>query len=299
MKFYLTFYGICISVCSFSNIFPAINDSVKTDSSSFKSRQAKFKIELDYASNNSFKGRKDSSNTPVISPLFKYTTKQRFYIQTSFVHSPNISKTFDEIDLGAGKKFQFTDNFDGSLSYTHYFTGTKTSRIKSTIASDVSSYLGYDWNWLYSQFYFDWSRGSTKQKSNKTTVSKATNDYSFTLANSHDFSFDNVFTNGDEITVTPEADILYGTQNFMTTYKGKGNKTNKTYQDKASKFELTGYSFFLYATYELKNFTIEFSPYYSIPKNLPLGEPNKPYFVMATSIYYTFIKKNNFLVNKL
>ncbi|MEI8136656.1 MAG: hypothetical protein WCH21_04935 [Bacteroidota bacterium] len=264
------------------------SDTLKKDTIVSK-KHSKFKISLDYSSNNTYKGKKDTNNLPIITPFVKYTTKSRFFISSSLVHSSLTGKVFDELDLGVGKKIRFSNRWDGSISYSHFFFDSKVSRVKSSVMNDLSSYLGFDSDILYSQLYFDWTQGNKKSK--KKNSAGTTNDFIFTFTNSHQFVFDDVFTSGDDITIIPTVDILYGTQNFLATYKGKKDIAYKSYQDQASKFALTSYIFTLYLSYQIKNFVFNVSPYYTIPKNLPAGESTSPYFVMSAGIYYTFISK--------
>jgi hypothetical protein len=260
------------------------------DSTTVKKKHSKLKIELNYASNNTYKGRADTSNTPIISPFIKYTGKSKFFVQGSLVNVPGEKKIFDEMDLGVGKKIRFSDSWDGSVSYSHYFFDSNVARIKAGLQNNFSSFVGYDWDILYSQLYFDWSEGSNslKTKNKKITNTRRTSDVTFTLVNSHQFNF---YVGKTTITLMPEADILYGTQNFLASYKGKTDPANKKYQDQASKFTLTGYMFTLAIILDIKNFTIDLSPYYTIPKNIPGSGSTAPYFVMSASIYYTITGK--------
>ena len=211
----------------------------------------------------------------------------------SLANTPGGKKAFDEMDLGLGKRWRFSDKWDGSLSYTHYFFDSNVARIKAALQNDLAASAGYDWDILYSQLLFDWSEGSDQFKYKGKKVAQKTRDFTFTFANSHQFSWDDVFKKDDDIIFMPEVDVLLGTQNFMATYKGKTEKTkaNKAYQDQASKFSVTGYTFTLYFTYDIKKFSFSLSPYYTIPENAPAGESSASYFVLSASVYYTFVGK--------
>ena len=265
--------------------FPA--DSSKTDTAIVK-KYSKYKFELSYSSNSTYNGRKDTSNnSQLISPSFKYTSKSKFYIKTSLVNSSGSKKVFDEFDASLGQKFRFAKNWDGNLSYSHYFYDSNVSRIRATIQNDIFASTGYDWKVLYSQLQFDWGGGSNKFKYKGKSVSKKTHDITFILANSHQFWLDDVLKKGDDLVIMPEVDILYGTQNFLATYKGKRDSTSRAYQKEASKYVITGYIMTLDISYDIKNFTVGISPYYTIPANVPGGGSSTPYFVMYGSIYYT------------
>ncbi len=271
--------------------FPA--DSAKTDTSAVK-KYSRYKFELSYSSNSTYSGRKDTSkNSQLISPSFKYTSKSKFYIKTTLVNSSGTKNVFDEFDASAGQKFHLAKNWDGNLSYSHYFYDSNVSRIRATIQNDIFASTGYDWSILYSQLQFDWGEGSNKFKSKGKRIDKKTHDITFTFANSHQFWLDDVLKKGDDLVIMPEVDILYGTQNFLATYKGKRDPANKAYQNEASKYAITGYIMTLDVSYDIKNVTIRVSPYYTIPTNVPKGESSTPYFVMYGSIYYTIKGKKH------
>ena len=61
-----------------------------------------------------------------------------------------------------------------------------------------------------------------------------------------------------------------------------------SYNNFVSQFNVTGIILTLSVSYDIGNFSIGVAPYYTFPENLPAGELNNPYFVMAASVYYTF-----------
>lgn len=263
-----------------------------SDSSSSAEKHRKFKMELDYSSDNTFKGRKDTTNIPILAPFFKYTAKSGFFLQASLVNVPtpkaNKQKVFDELDAGLGWMFDFSDKWDGIISYTHYFFDSKIARIKAAVQNDLNATVGYDWDVLYHRLIIDYNSGNPNFVSKKgKKISTRSRDFSITLANSHNFSFD--FSNNKNFTIAPEADALFGTQNFLASYKGK--TSDATYQKQASAFNLTAFMFYLTVSYEIKKWTFMLDPSYTIPQNVPNGESSSPYFVMSGSIYITFKSK--------
>src|SRR5574337_59065 len=95
--------------------------SFPSDSSETTQTHSKLKISANYSSNNTYKGRKDTTNTPIISPMLKYTTKSNFFFMATLVNVPGAKKMFDELDLGLGQRFNFSDKWYGSISYSHFF----------------------------------------------------------------------------------------------------------------------------------------------------------------------------------
>ncbi len=137
----------------------------------------------------------------------------------------------------------------------------------------------------------NWDRGNNKFPSKEKILTQKSNDYSLIFSNSHVFSIDDLLKKGDDFFITPEADVLCGTQIFLVKHKGKTNPTDKIYQKQAAKFNLTGYLLSLELKYKIKKFTLELTPTYIIPENVPAGESSTPYFVMNASVYFTFKKK--------
>jgi len=278
-----------LAVIIFSgNLFAAIisaNDSLRND------KQRKLKIALDYSSDNTFKGRRDTTNTPLISPNIKYTGRSGLFAQAALFDVPGKkrkTKVFDELDLGVGKNFDISEKWDASVAYSHYFYDSKVARIKSSVQNDFNASLNYDWDILYNQLVADVNMGAPKSKKGKT-VSRRSLDYSLTLVSMHDF--DIKLNENNKLTISPEADILFGTQNFLTSYKGKTDLAYAQFQKQASAFNLTAYIFYINVSWKVKKLTASISPYYTIPENMPQGESSKPYFVMSGSIYYTFKSK--------
>ncbi|MBI3500421.1 MAG: hypothetical protein HY063_01390 [Bacteroidetes bacterium] len=267
-------------------------DTAKKNASAKTEKFRKFRMGVDYSSDNTFKGRKDTVTIPIISPSFKFTAKSGLFLKANMVHVPapkaKKKKFFDELDAGAGWNFDFSDDWDGSISYTHYFFDSKVARLKAAVQNDANAAVGYDWNILYSRILFDYNSGNPNLTYKGKKITKRTKDFSVTFTNVHDFEF--TFRHKQMLTLSPEADVLFGTQNFLAAYKGQSDTTK--YQKQASAFNLTAYIFYATVSYEIKKFTFLLDPSYTIPQNLPQGESSKPYFIMSGSIYVTFKSKS-------
>ncbi len=271
---------------SYGNI---IDTTSSSDTTSFEKKYRKFKIALDYSSENTFKGRKNTTNIPILSPFFKYIGKSGFFTQVSLVDVPTgkIKKVFDELDAGAGWIFNFSDQWDGSISYMHYFYDSGVARLKSAVKSDLNTSVGFDWDILYSQLLFDINADNPKNSNKGKAIPKHTKDYTLTFANTHYFYF--YFKEGRKLTASPEADVLLGTQNFYAAYKGKLDATAHTkYQKQVTTFTLTAYILYLNVNYKIKKFAVGLTPSYTIPQNVPEGESSTPFFVMSGRVSYTF-----------
>ena len=289
----------CASFYSYGNSnYRASADTAKTDSTKTTEKYRKIKFGVDYANASTFNGRKDTSVRYTVSPSLEYIGKLGFFSKLSLVHVPATKKIFDELSADIGWNFDFSDKWDGSIGYSHYFFDTKAARINAAIANRLDANVGYDWNLLYSFLDIEWDGGNNKfpvkapSNPQKTLlVAKKTNDVFVTFSNSHEFLFDDLLKKSDRITITPNADILLGTQNFLITYKGKTDVAFKKYQQQAAKFNLTGYMLYLEMKYKIKKLSFELIPNYIFPKNVPPGESTKPFFVMNAGIYFTFKHK--------
>lgn len=268
--------------------YKVLTDTEKTDSVKKDKKYRSVKLGIDYASAIAFKARKDTAKLYSFSPYFKYSGKYGFFTKINIVDVPGTKKGFDELNTSFGWDFNFSQKWDGSIGYAHYFYNSKVARIKAAISNEISANVSYDWDFLYSYLGVDLDGGNNKFPYNGKMVSKKTRDYYLVFSNSHEFSFDFFLKRVDDLTVTPGMDILFGTQNFLVTYKGKTDPTNITYQQKASKFNLTGIMLDLEIKYRIKKLTILLYPEYTFPKNVPTGESTKPYFVMNAGIYFTF-----------
>jgi len=71
----------------------------------------------------------------------------------------------------------------------------------------------------------DWSSGNaafkTKNKQKQVVqVNQQTDDYTFTFSNNHIFLFEDVLHKNNDLTVIPQLDVLAGTQNFLSNFRG-------------------------------------------------------------------------------
>jgi hypothetical protein len=290
--FSISYYSYGINSCN------VLADTSKTDSVKVTQKFRKIKLGVDYASVNTVNGRQDTSVRYTFSPSLEYIGKLGLFGKLSLIHVPATKRVFDELSADAGWNFTFSDKWDGGIGYSHYFFDTKAAMINAAISNRLNVNAGYDWDILYSYLDIDWIGGNNKfpvkvpaNPKKTTAVLKKTNDVFVTFSNSHQFSFDDLLKKGDYITITPNADILCGTQNYLITYKGKTDVAYKKYQEQAAKFNITGYMLYLELKYKIKGLALELAPDYIFPENVPAGESTKPFFVMNAGIFYTFKHK--------
>ena len=281
---------VCIAILLISfNILSTYakgNDTIIT-----KERYSETRFGMDYASVNTYNGRKDTNKIRVLSPSFQYVGKRGFYTNLSLVNVPHAKKLFDELNTNFGWQHDFSNDWDANVSFSHFFYDSKVARINAAISNALNINLGKDWDVLYTNLDFNIDASNNKFPYRGKIIAQKSRDVFFDFSNAHEFAYSPSLSNGDSLKIIPKADILFGTQNFLVTYRGKTNLADKVYRKDAAKFKLTGYVISASLKYEIKKLTFELRPDYFIPKNVPTGESATPFFVMNGAIYFTFKKK--------
>ena len=269
----------------------------------------RFRTSLNYSSANTLLGKRDSIAIPILTPTFKYTSSKDFFYQLSLVHSNTTNKLFDELDLKVGKNFYIGERWNFTLAYARFIYSKYIDRINTV----VNAYAGFDWGHdVYTGLSLDYTSGKKTiayytvdsvlpKKGNKYILVDNTEntyiqakDFTMTFMNSITFYFYELLNESDKLIVTPEIDVVYGTQNGVETIssskkiaKGKGKNFKSTTQTIKTNTPFLSYTFNLDFRYVLKRFTINLSPYYTIPQNISLGAASNPYFVMYGGLVYT------------
>ncbi len=273
----------------------------------------RFRTSLNYSSANTLLGKRDSIAIPILTPTFKYTTSKDFFYQLSLVHSNTTNKLFDELDLKVGKNFYIGERWNFTLAYARFIYSKYIDRINTVVNNDFNAYAGFDWGHdVYTGLSLDYTSGKKTiayytvdsvlpKKGNKYILVDNTEntyiqakDFTMTFMNSITFYFYELLNESDKLIVTPEIDVVYGTQNGVETIssskkiaKGKGKNFKSTTQTIKTNTPFLSYTFNLDFRYVLKRFTINLSPYYTIPQNISLGAASNPYFVMYGGLVYT------------
>jgi len=264
-------------------------DTIRKDSLEIDPIFRRVKISLNYSSATTFLGRKDTISIPILSPSFKYTTSKNFIYQISLVHTNTTNKLFDELDVKIGKHFYIGEKYDASLSYSHFFFNKSVSRINSFVNNDINFYNGFDFNYFYSAINTDFTygkktftiKGKKKNKTHNLTV--VSRDISLTWINLRQFYFYEFFNQNDKFIVTPEIDLVFGTQNSIRLYKNINTK-----QTAASRFQIRAITLNLDLLYVYKQLSFNISPFVTFPKNVVEGQASKPYFVIYAGLFYAW-----------
>jgi len=273
----------------------------------------RFRASLNYSSANTLLGKRDSIPIPILTPTLKYTSSKDFFYQMSLVHSNTTNKLFDELDLKIGKNFYLGDRWNFTLSYTRFIFSKEVDRLNAVVNNDFNAYAGFDWGHdIYTGLSLDYTTGKKTvqyhtidtvfaKKGNKYVLVDNSGytyieakDFTMTFMNSVTYYFYELFNENDKLIFTPEIDVMYGTQNGVETSattkklaKGQGKYAKSTSETIKTNSPFLSYTFNLDFRYVFKKFTINLSPYYTIPRNISLGAASNPYFVMYGGLVYT------------
>lgn len=272
----------------FTQFITAQNDSIANDSIVPK-KYRRIKISLNYSSANTILGRRDSVAIPLLSPSFKYTSSKNFFTTISFIHTNTTSRVFDELDTKFGYRFFIGDRWDGSVSYSHYFFASEVTRLNSLVNHDINAYLGCDLTYFYTALSFDYTAGKKvvpyKNKFGKiVNYTAKLHDYNLTWMNYYQFEWE-VGKRGTFI-LTPEVDLIFGTQNNIALYRNALLLNPKLAN--ASSFNLKSVNYNLDLLYIIGRYSINLSPFYAVPYHVTNVASNKPYFVMYGGLFYTY-----------
>lgn len=291
----ITLIAVIFLVCTHSSIYSQDQiDSLKKDTAQSIPKYNRFRFSMNYSSSNTFFGRRDSIPIPLLSPSFRFTSHNNFFVLTSLVHTNTTQKMFDELDVKMGYRYYFGDRLDASISYSRYFFNKSVTRLNSLVNRDFNMYLGYDFDVLYSSLSFDYTHGEKRFivpiKVNNTikytTVNVSSKDYTLTWMNLRQFYFYDFLKNGDKLIFTPEVDLLFGTQNGLHVYN-----SNFSNNYTPSPFQFRAYIANLDLLYVIDKWSFNFSPYATFPSNVSAGYSSNPYLVIYGGIYYTWKKE--------
>jgi hypothetical protein len=273
----------------------------------------RFRTSLNYSSANTLLGKRDSVAIPILTPTFKYTSSNDFFYQLSFVHSSTTNKLFDELDLKVGKNFYVGEKWNFTLSYARFIFSKDVDRLSAVVNNDFNAYAGFDWGSdIYTGLSMDYTTG--KKTIRYETIDSIyapkikkyisyldsgytyieAKDFTMTLMNSMTFYFYELFNENDKLLFTPEIDVVFGTQNGVESNsstkklaKGKGKYVKSTAETIKTNSPFLSYTLNLDFRYLVNRFTLNLSPYYTIPQNISAGAASKPYFVMYGGVIYT------------
>jgi len=232
------------------------------------------RVSISYLTNSVYNGRKDSLNTPYITPTIGYYAKSGFFADGSLSYLARSGS--DGIDLATvevGYDFSIKD-FDGEIMGSRFFYNSNSTNTKSEINSSLAASAGYDFGFVHPGLQGSLNFGTST-------------DYAVSFSLDHAF-----YAAADRLVITPSLLFNASTQNYYGSYYNNriyAKQRRKLYYDisadvsDASRFKLLDYEFSIPVDYTVKKFTVSFIPFFAIPVNPAVVTVNiKPSSTAAT-----------------
>ena len=236
-----------------------------------------FKIGLSYKTNSIYMGRQDTVTIPALTPQISYTFKNGLYLSALLDYLPNRSTNkVDETSIEFGYNFKLGKNGGGSTSLNKMFYNSNSTQVDATISTEFNASAYYNLGNIITPelgFTYGFASGSY------------TNDVLFSPGISHDFEIDGILSSKDALTISPEAILNWGTQNFYDGYlnrltiKNKKlgklataeqtayNQNLKDYQSFLNQLNVLDYEFSLPIVYQTGMVSITATPTLFLPQN--------------------------------
>ncbi|MBY0480753.1 MAG: hypothetical protein K2Q21_05305 [Chitinophagaceae bacterium] len=177
--------------------------SVKAqDENALPKKRSRFKVGLNYLSNEVYHGRKDSLLVPYLSTSFRYLDLSGFYAKASASYlMSDYAQRIDLVNLSIGYEKSLDDHFAISASIDKSFYNPNSVSVRSEIMGNAS--IGG----FYTSDYLNASADLYAMFSGSRT------DLNFDFALSHDFSF------ADEAwSIEPSVSTSISTRNYYDKY---------------------------------------------------------------------------------
>lgn len=255
-------------------------------------RKASVSLGVNYGSDIQFFGRTGPIKYPYASADAIYNFKSGFFVYGSAVQVFGYMPIVDEIDMGAGYLFRYSNKSTGTLSYTHFFFSNDAPPvIISASSNDIDFKNSFDLNFVKPSVTFDYLFGQA-------------NDYFVTLNLSKYIETSwGVFDDKDYLSFDPGVSMISGTQNFVGRYSSE-NSSQLYFNNYIpglrvfppfhgydnGRFNILNYSFKLPIAYNRPHYTFEASLKYSIPLNVEGVLKNRHELFFNMTFYYLFFK---------
>jgi hypothetical protein len=249
---------------------------------------------ISYGSDVQFFGRTGPITYPFASTDVIYNTKGGLFLYGSALKVLGYNPMFDEIDLGGGYFYHYSQKSTGSISYTRFlFNRDAAQIIKSASSNDFNFKNTYDWGFAKSAVILDYLFGKES-------------DFFVTLNTYKHFESKwNIFDDKDYLTFDPGITAILGTQNFVQEYTtgphfriyndddpyppgGPNDPNDPDYARHNSWFNALNYSVKLPIAYNRPHYTLEFAYKYSIPVNVEGLLRNRRESFYNLTFFYVF-----------
>lgn len=238
-------------------------------------------ISADYGTNKTYLGRSSSVNQVYVSSSVSYESPSGFFAGIEAYRLLQPRNRWEEFDIHAGWDFfLFRKSVEASASYSHSGYGKQSQQITSSLNNNLEFTLGKNFRVVKSKLFLDFDFGNGSK------------DFSIALDESHDFVFENLFAEEDQLKVKPLISLGAGTLNFYRLYLKKPSEKPSLQNLAATidtKFALTGIEFSLPLEYDLGRFSFEPAVHYNIPLNQPKRFNSTPVTYFTVSLAYAII----------
>jgi hypothetical protein len=268
----------------------------QTDSTSARKKNH-IQAGIAYTSNQTYAGRTDSLQLPVIVPSLNFKTHIGFYIKASgYLNLSKNNKGFDGISIEPGYEFS-KHNWDGSIALIKNFISDSSNLIIAPVKTSIEFYLGNE-NKIITPFI-----GS------EYLFSKEGNDFIAYGGLSKSITL----TREDKepsVTLEPSFSLSAGSQNFYYSFlktfaanshsngRGRGGNSGsvpvtQTVEEQSKQFTLLSMAFEMPITFSKSKFEWITTPAWESPLNL-IGnggtgvQKAKSYFYISTAMLVTF-----------
>lgn len=259
------------------------NDTLDSDSTTHYYTYDYLTFGINYDNNTSFFGRNGGLKFPYFSSDVTYFSSNGLWASVTFFNLAKSQHFLDGVDFAGGWIFDVNDHVDGGVTYSRFLPVQKNSvMVQSTASSVLNSYLGLDWNYLYTS-------------AGLTYLLSGVNDYFLSISNSRYFEVQNLVVNDDILSFDPRLSFIIGTQNFALIYNSKiyNNVTQDATEKQAllkrehDKFKFLNFEVRFPFSYSYSNYTFEVEYAYSVPFNLVEGDNSYSQSLLTFSFYYT------------
>lgn len=267
---------------SFENLNAQEADSLVSTTDSSEAEKTTFTLATVYSNNVNYYGQVAGERMPYLAlagvvrfPFGGYFSGLAYKL---FSDSSLVSASA----LSAGYEFAITKKLTGDINYTHTFYPENSPFLQASNPGVASATLAY--NHLFTTgLSFDYAFG------------KESSDYFLTLSNSKAFDF---YTKNTKaiISITPQIDVISGTQQFYSTYREKRNNKGKPpvpgppqeITSEFKKFGLLSYNFKIPVSYSRASYMFEAAYQLSVLGNNVASEPGSAHSFFTISAYYQF-----------
>jgi len=254
------------------------NDSTDIEQSDEPEKANNFTIAVTGGNSLVQKGKRPATPEAYANPLFSYSHSSGISASVGAMYMPSDKKRpLDDVTFNAGYSKTLFEHWTLGAGYAwgHYFS---SKQVASTEANSVSLSTGWSNNIITPSVSAGYAFGQTS-------------DLTYTGSLSHDFSFDGLFTDEDNLTFPVSLTAMAGTTNFYSEYikqnpnkiQSKKKKKAVTAQDINTGFALTAVTFNLGVSYTISKFTLSTDMSYILMTNdsSDLNLSNAPTFTFT------------------